>query len=47
MNFQDLTTKDVELFSMYMILFADDIVLFTTDPLSLQAQIDAIYHYSV
>jgi len=30
-----------------MILFADDIVLFTTDPNSLQSQIDAVHHYSV
>ncbi len=43
----DLTGKDVELLSMYMILFADDIVLFTTNQLSLQAQLDAIYSYSV
>ena len=27
-------------------LFADDIVLFTTDPISLQAQIDNIYQFS-
>ena len=31
---------------MYMILFADDIVIFTTNPISLQSQIDSIYHYS-
>ena len=31
---------------MYLMLFADDIVLFTTDPISLQAQIDSIYQYS-
>ena len=29
-----------------MLLFADDIVLFTTDPLSLQSQLDAISNYS-
>ena len=46
-NLDDLTVKDVELLSMYMILFADDIVLFTTNQLSLQAQLDAIYSYSV
>ena len=27
-------------------MFADDIVLFTTDPVSLQSQIDSIYQYS-
>ena len=32
---------------MYMILFADDIVLFTMDPNSLQSQIDAVHHYSM
>jgi hypothetical protein len=31
---------------MYIILFADDIVLFTTNPVSLQSQIDNIFHYS-
>ena len=31
---------------MFLILFADDIVLFTTDPGSLQSQIDSIYQYS-
>ena len=41
-----LTDKDLDLLSMYLILFADDIVLFTTDPVSLQAQIDALYMYS-
>ena len=41
-NLNDLTGKDVDL-SMYMILFADDIVLFTTNQLSLQAQLDAVY----
>lgn len=42
-----MTNKDLELLSMYMILFADDIVLFTTDPNSLQAQLDKIYDYSL
>ena len=46
MNFNDLTNRDLELLSMYMILFADDIVLFTTDPESLQSQIDAVHRYS-
>ena len=30
-----------------MLLFADDIVLFTTDYVSLQAQLDSLYEYSV
>ena len=29
-----------------MLLFADDIVLFTTNKFSLQSQLDNIYHYS-
>ena len=29
-----------------MILFADDIVIFTTNPISLQSEIDSVYHYS-
>lgn len=41
-----LTEKDCNLLSMYMILFADDIVLFTTDPNSLQKQLDSINEYS-
>jgi len=32
---------------MYMLLFADDIVLFTTDHVSLQAQMNSLYEYSV
>ena len=32
LNFNDLTDNDLDLLSMFLILFADDIVLFTTDP---------------
>lgn len=42
-----LTDKDLDLLSMFLILFADDIVLFTTDPKSLQSQIDCLYQYSI
>jgi len=31
---------------MFMLLFADDIALFTTDPTSLQNQLDAVASYS-
>ena len=41
-----LTEKDLNTLSMFLILFADDIVLFTTDPISLQAQIDNVVNYS-
>ena len=45
-NTDQLTENDVNLLSMYLLLFADDIVLFTTDPKSLQAQIDNVHNYS-
>jgi len=32
---------------MYMLPFADDIVLFTTDSVSLQAQLNSLYEYPV
>jgi len=40
-----LIDKDLDLLSMFLILFTVDIVLFTTDPGSLQSQIDTIYPY--
>ena len=42
-----LVDSDFELLSNFLILFGDDIVLFTTDPESPQSQIDSIYHFSV
>jgi len=36
----------VNFLSMFMLLFADDIALFTTDPASLQKQLDAVASYS-
>ena len=46
LDFQNLTEKDVELLSIYMLLFADDIALFTTDPNSLQSLLNNVYEYS-
>ena len=43
----DMTDRDLELLSRYLIAFADDIVLFTTSPNSLQLQMDKIYRYSL
>ena len=47
LNLDNLATKDIELLSIYMLLFADDIALFTTDANSLQALLDNVYEYSV
>ena len=46
-NLNTLVDSDFELLSKFLILFADDIVLFTTDPVSLQSQIDSIYYFPV
>ena len=45
-DLNNLTDTDIEQLSLYMLLFADDIALFTTNPESLQLQIDNLYHYS-
>ena len=45
-DFENLTDSDINLLSIFMILFADDIALFTTDPVSLRCQLDALYRYS-
>ena len=45
-DFENLTEKDLNLLSVFMLLFADDIAIFTTSPDSLQSQLNAIQHYS-
>ena len=45
-NINNLTEKDIRLLSIYMLLFADDIALFTTNQESLQLQLNSIYQYS-
>ena len=45
-DFNNLTNNDLNMLTKYLILFADDIVLFTTDATSLQSQIDKIAQYS-
>ena len=45
-DFQNLTERDLNLLSVFMLLFADDIAIFTTNPESLQSQLDAIHKYS-
>ena len=45
-DFEHLTQKDLYLLSVFILLFADDIALFTTSPDSLQKQLDAIHTYS-
>jgi len=42
-----LTQDDLDLLSRYLILFPNDIVLFTTDPASLQAHIEHMYRCSL
>ena len=44
-NFDTLTDNLLSLF-MYILVFADDIALFTTDYQSLQSQLNALYNYS-
>ena len=46
-DLEKMTDTDLELLSKYLIAFADDIVLFTTNPESLQLQINEIYKYSL
>jgi hypothetical protein len=45
-DFNYLNENDLNLLSMYLILFADDIVIFTTGQESLQNQLDNLYVYS-
>ena len=45
-DINSFTEKDVRLFSIFMLIFADDIALFTTNPESLQLQLNSIYQYS-
>ena len=45
-DLESLTDTDLEFLTKYMILFADDLVLFTTSPVSLQAQVNSILCYS-
>ena len=46
MNFNNLTESDLNLLSIYMLMFADDIARFTTDKSSLQSLLDSLYVYS-
>lgn len=45
-DFHNLTESDIDTLSIFMLLFADDIALFTTDPVSLQHQLNSLYMYS-
>lgn len=46
LDLNNLTSKDIELLSIYRLLFADDITLFTTDLDSLQSLLNNVYVYS-
>ena len=45
-DFNNLTENDMNRLSICLLLFADDLALFTTDKHSLQAQLDSIHLYS-
>jgi len=45
-DFNNLTENDMNRLSIFLLLFADDLALFTTDKHSLQAQLDSIHLYS-
>jgi hypothetical protein len=45
-DFSQLSNNDINLLSMHMLLFAVDIALFTTNPESLQLQLNQVYEYS-
>lgn len=45
-DFNNLTEFDINQLSIYLLLFADDIAVFTTDKESLQSLLDNIYTYS-
>ena len=44
-NFTHLKDKDIDLLSLYMLMFADDIVLFATDKTSLQTFLNSVNDY--
>ena len=46
LDLQNLTEYGLNYLSMFILLFADDIALFTTDITSLQNQLDAVASYS-
>ena len=39
-------SQDIDRLSLHMLLFADDIALFTTNQESIQLQLNSIYQYS-
>ena len=45
-DFKNLTERDMNRPSIFLLLFADDLALFTTEKHSLQAQLDSIHLYS-
>ena len=45
-DFNNLTENDMNRLSLFLLLFADDLALFTTDKHSLQAQFNSIHLYS-
>ena len=45
-DIDNLTDDDLDILSIYLLMFADDIVVFTTDKSSLQSQLNSLYDYT-
>ena len=45
-DFNNLTENDMNMLSIVLLLFVDDLALFATDKYSLQAQLDSKHLYS-
>jgi len=45
MHNNNLTETDMSLLSIYILLFADDIAVFSTNPEYLRLQLNALYDY--
>ena len=45
-DIDNLTDGDLDILSIYLLMFADDMVVFTTDKSSLQSQLNSLYDYT-
>ena len=46
LDINNLTDDDLDILSIYLLMFADDMVVFTTDKSSLQFQLNSLYEYT-